>query len=253
VFLLIVLLLAACDDRGINIQPEAAARIGAMVFQNECAGREICLTSWNRGEEFASMGIGHFIWYRKGETGPFEESFPLLIRFMSARSVVLPSWLHPGLGLPWQTRAAFLDEMESSKMVELRQFLANTKKFQAEFMARRLAAALPKILQTVPEEARAHIKEEFYRIAAAPMGMYALVDYVNFKGEGTRTSERYQGEGWGLLQVLQEMDANPYTKASQAFADAASYILERRVRLAPKDRHEERWLAGWKKRVRSYE
>ena len=29
------------------------------------------LTSWNVGENFASLGIGHFIWYRKRPARPF--------------------------------------------------------------------------------------------------------------------------------------------------------------------------------------
>ena len=29
------------------------------------------------------------------------------------------------------------------------------------------------------------------------------MDYVNFKGEGVSSSERYRGQGWGLLQVLE--------------------------------------------------
>jgi len=41
-------------------------------------------------------------------------------------------------------------------------------------------------------------------------------------------------------------------EVAQVFADAASEILERRVQLAPVERHEERWLPGWKKRLRTY-
>ena len=45
------------------------------------------------------------------------------------------------------------------------------------------------------------------RVASSPQGCYALVDYVNFKGEGVLSTERYRGQGWGLLQVLEEMRA----------------------------------------------
>ena len=40
---------------------------------------------WNPGEEFPSLGIGHFIWYPAGVDGPFIESFPRLLAFLSAR------------------------------------------------------------------------------------------------------------------------------------------------------------------------
>ncbi|PWU11360.1 MAG: hypothetical protein C5B47_00975, partial [Verrucomicrobia bacterium] len=42
--------------------PSGYAGIGAQVWKNECAGTTSGLTSWNRGEDFASLGIGHFIW-----------------------------------------------------------------------------------------------------------------------------------------------------------------------------------------------
>jgi len=82
------------------------------------------------------------------------------------------------------------------------------------------------------------------------MGYYALIDYVNFKGEGTKVSERYQGKGGGLLQVLQEMDGSD--DALSAFANAADQVLTRRVKLSPPERGEERWLSGWRKRLSTY-
>jgi len=252
IFLVIPLLLAACGDSGINIQQEEAIRIGELIFQNECAGRKACLTSWNRGEEFASLGIGHFIWYPEGKEGPFEESFPWLIHYMIGRGVTLPDWLDANMDLPWQTRAEFLTEQKTQKMIEFRNFLAKTRQYQAEFMAKRLESSLPKILRTIPEESRENIQRQFNRMANAPMGMYALMDYVNFKGEGINPAERYQGRGWGLLQVLQRMAETQDREAARAFSDAAIDILEQRVRLAPAVRHEERWLAGWKTRIRTY-
>jgi hypothetical protein len=87
--------------------------------------------------------------------------------------------------------------------------------------------------------------------APSPEGLYALVDYVNFKGEGTAPGERYQGEGWGLLQVLGAMADRP-GEARAAFADAAGLVLTRRVALAPSGRNETRWLEGWLRRIATY-
>jgi len=75
---------------------------------------------------------------------------------------------------------------------------------------------------------------------------------VNFKGEGTKDTERYRNEGWGLLQVLENMKEVRKSDAPKAFAESAAIVLARRVRNAPPRRHEERWLPGWKSRVRSY-
>ena len=77
------------------------------------------------------------------------------------------------------------------------------------------------------------------------------MDYVNFKGEGTNPAERYQGTGWGLLQVLQNMRGTP--NAAQApgeFALASRLTLDRRIQLAPKP--EAQWRAGWFSRCASY-
>ncbi|HEX5176321.1 MAG TPA: hypothetical protein VFV83_04785, partial [Chthoniobacteraceae bacterium] len=67
--------------------------IGRRVWENECNGRRDGLTSWNTGENFASLGIGHFIWYPRGVDGPFEESFPKLVQFLAKNRVSLPAWL----------------------------------------------------------------------------------------------------------------------------------------------------------------
>src|SRR5207247_6611358 len=70
-----------------------ALKIGERVWQNECNGTISGLTSWNQGEDFASLGIGHFIWYPNGRRGPFDESFSKLVRFISKRGAKLPTFL----------------------------------------------------------------------------------------------------------------------------------------------------------------
>jgi len=51
-------------------------KIGKRVWQNECNGTISGLTAWNQGEDFASLGIGHFIWYPEGTARPFRRKFP---------------------------------------------------------------------------------------------------------------------------------------------------------------------------------
>jgi hypothetical protein len=223
--------------------------IGRRVWQNECRGTRDGLTSWNAGENFASLGIGHFIWYPKGVNGPFEESFPKLVRFYQAGGQKLPDWLEPELDCPWSTRAEFERDLQSVRMKELRDLLASTIRLQSHFLAQRMEAALPKMLaETVPAQ-RNRVRDNFERLAATGPGTFALIDYVNFKGEGTNPAERYKGEGWGLLQVLANMREGT---ATHAFAESAAAVLERRVGNSPPERNEVRWLPGWKARVRSY-
>src|SRR5262245_43382547 len=43
-----------------NLSSAEAMRIGRKIWQNECNGTVAGLTAWNSGENFASLGIGHF-------------------------------------------------------------------------------------------------------------------------------------------------------------------------------------------------
>jgi hypothetical protein len=230
-------------------------KIGKRVWQNECGGTIPGLTSWNQGEDFASLGIGHFIWYPKGRQGPFEESFPKLVSFVSNRGAKLPTLLL-GVGraqpCPWNSRAEFLQAQNTAEMNQLRRFLVDTIDLQAEFLVARLEAALPKMLAEAAPADRTNVQQQFERLTKTPQGCYALIDYVNFKGEGVLHTERYQGQGWGLLQVLEAMHGNSDSGAPEDFARAAKVVLTRRVQNAPPDRHESRWLTGWLRRVNSY-
>jgi hypothetical protein len=225
------------------------ARIGHKVWENECGGTVAGLTSWNEGEQFASLGIGHFIWYPAGERGPFEESFPPLVEYLAAHGVALPGWLDGAC--PWSTRGEFMAAEEGERMGVLRRLLANTVPLQARFIAQRMHDALPKMLAaTSGADEAGKVRENFERLQATGAGTFALIDYVNFKGEGTLPTERYHGQGWGLLQVLEAMPEEG--DATRGFSEAAKAMLARRVRNAPPERHEERWLPGWDARVERY-
>jgi hypothetical protein len=239
---------------GITLSHSDALKVGKRVWQNECGGTISGLTSWNQGEDFASLGIGHFIWYPKGRRGPFEESFPELVSFISKRGAKLPTLLLGGRGkpCPWNSRAEFLKAQNTVEMNQLRLFLAGTVDLQAEFLVARLEAALPKMLAEAAPADRTNVQQQFERLTKTPQGCYALIDYVNFKGEGVLHTERYQGQGWGLLQVLEAMQGNSDSDAPDEFARAAKVVLTRRVQNAPPDRHESRWLTGWLRRVNSY-
>jgi hypothetical protein len=230
-----------------------ATRIGKRIWQNECNGSIAGLTSWNAGENFASLGIGHFIWYPKGVRGPFDESFPKLIKFAADRHANLPTWLHDGDPCPWNSRVEFLSDQNSARMKELRTFLAHTVDLQTQFMVARLDSSLPKMLDEAASAERKNVQEQFARVAGTPGGCYPLVDYVNFKGEGTLHTERYRNQGWGLLQVLENMHGEDSGRAAlEEFSRSAASVLRRRVQNSPPERNEARWLPGWLNRVKSY-
>ncbi len=246
---LLLFALLALTTSAFALSDAALDSIGHRVWKNECGGTRDGLTSWNTGEAFASLGIGHFIWYPKGTSGPFEESFPKLMKFFAENGESVPMWLKDGC--PWRSRAAFQADVRSPRMNELRDLLASTIRLQSKFLALRMREALPKMIEAAPAAQRANVKAQFERLASSGAGTFALIDYVNFKGEGTKESERYRGEGWGLLQVLTGMSGSG-AGGPREFGEIAVHVLTRRVQNAPADRHEEKWLPGWKSRVRAY-
>lgn len=229
---------------GVQLNQTQLQRVGQRIWQNECAGTVAGLTSWNAGEDFASLGIGHFIWYPKGKRGPFEESFPPLAAFLQSCGVAVPDWTQGPC--PWTTKADFEVDKNGDRQTELRRILSQTVAFQTEFIIARLQRALPKMLASTKKPAR--VQANFDALQSTPEGAFCLIDYVNFKGEGIAPTERYAGQGWGLLQVLESMPQG----TPAAFAASAKTVLSRRVQNAPAARKEQRWIDGWHNRCDGY-
>jgi len=239
---------------------DLANKIGQKIWLNETGGKIDAITSWNANEEFASLGIGHFIWFPVGKWLPFEESFPALLEYMRKKNVRLPAWLDQTQipANPWKSRAEFRKNANSPQMKELKQFMLDTVAEQTQFMVARAQGAMEKILKTTPDGAeRDHIVTQFTRVIRASENFYPLIDYINFKGEGTNPNEaamnRETGrrQGWGLKQVLLKMNGDTSDpKAVRAeFADAAQFVLQQRVRNLPSNRVFE---VGWLRRVATY-
>ena len=214
ILLTTTLLLTACaaqpapHTRRHTPQPTASApdfsnidlnSLGLRIWKNECAGSIPGLVSWNAGEDFPSLGIGHFIWYPAGYTGPFDESFPKFINYAQRRGVQVPSYMTGPA--PWPNKSVFLAD-RSGRADAMRQWLAAHVQLQTEFIILRSRAALPRMMQA--SRTPAAVQARYNALAATTQGLYCLVDYVNFKGEGLKPTERYNGQGWGLLQVLEE-------------------------------------------------
>ncbi len=231
--------------------PADLDRIGHRIWKNECDGKVEELTSWNAGENFASLGIGHFIWYPKGAEGPFEESFPRLVSFFRQNGVKLPQWLLAEKNCPWADKRAFDRDHAGDRQKELRALLAHTVKEQTQFIIQRLAEATPKFHKAA-QGSGAQVLKNMELLKQSAAGNFAMIDYINFKGDGLNPKERYHGEGWGLLQVLMLMKPADATSAPDAFAEASKRVLTRRVQNSPPDRGEKRWLPGWHNRCDAY-
>ena len=226
--------------------------IGDRVFQNECSGNPEKLVYWDAREPFPSLGIGHFIWYPENFKGRFHESFPELIRFLKNNGAAIPDWLWSDrkIKFPWHSREEFLANKDSPRMSELKRLLENTMDLQTLFMLERLKRFESKIF-TFPFKSMAH--ERFKKLASTTQGVYVLMDYLNFKGSGLDGSEKYKEQGWGLKQVLEEMDEDAFQKAPiEEFSRTTIKVLEKGVMNSTPEDKEYLRLIGWKNRILSY-
>ncbi|MCK5810442.1 MAG: hypothetical protein KAH00_05095 [Cocleimonas sp.] len=229
--------------------------ISDKIYLNEASSNPDKLMIWAKGENFASVGIGHFIWYPAGEPKRFDETFPAMIDYFVKNKVVVPSWLATArrTGAPWKNKATFEHAKNDKEFRQLKILLLNTKELQTQFFFDRIHESIPQIVKLAPPQDRKRIIANYNALAHTKGGWYPLIDYINFKGKGTKSSERYHNKGWGLLQALQEMQ--PVEAGAQAldeFSRATQAVLERRVRNSPPANNENRWLPGWKNRTSTY-
>ncbi|EKE01721.1 MAG: hypothetical protein ACD_21C00067G0005 [uncultured bacterium] len=245
------------DPQILIISPQIALPIGVKIWFNESGGSVDGLTAWNDGEDFASLGIGHFVWLpysqKNKNRASFNSGFPKLVRYIEKKGGKAPLWLRGAIYCPWSTRQEFLQAQNSPRMAELRLFLQKTIPIQAECMVKHLEEILPELLASAPPEDRQFIYHKFHTLARTPAGIYALVDYLNFKGAGISSSLQNYKHGSGLLHVLKGMKfAPPNSTPLQAYVWSAKNALIRRVERASPSSHHERWLGGWFNRLNTY-
>src|SRR5262249_51597671 len=100
---------------------DVGRKVGHKIWLNETGGNREAITSWNANEEFASLGIGHFIWFPAGKKAPFVESFPPMLEFLRQQNARLPSWVDqtPIPPCPWISRTDFIKNFRSPQMTQL--------------------------------------------------------------------------------------------------------------------------------------
>ena len=235
----------------LEISPEQAEKIAEKIWYHESAHqveRSDLLTFWNKVEPFPSLGIGHFIWPPKSYNGVFASGkFHEVITFLKAQGANVPKWLEEAKHCPWETREAFYEDFESDKMEELRELLLATKPLQALYMCQSL-----EVFQTkLEKDSKASLI--FETLSESGTGIYMLIDYLNFKGAGSDPNRNYQGFGWGLLNVFENVQLDFFEKDPiSSFRIAAKYTLMRRILHAKDPIAEEKWIQNWFERLDSY-
>lgn len=166
----------------LHLSPEAKKDIGNQIWKNEAGGTVEGLTTWNKGETFASLGIGHFLWLPENSKAPYDDKFKSLLKYMEDKKIKMPSWLTSNTPNPWKTKEEFDRDFNTPKMKELRDFLTTTIPMQTEFIVDRIEQSLPKMIENADPSKSQQIKDNFAKVlnSGAP-GVFALTDYVNFK------------------------------------------------------------------------
>jgi len=237
--------------------------IGERIYQNECAGKPKYLTYWGKGETFPSFGIGHFIWHPKlaeSDTDQmFIETFPAMVKFVS-KSQRPPSWLEElstqtEFVAPWSSKQAFDQAWSNNELQQLRDWLSATQSQQAQFIVLTFQNRWLSETQSLTLNQKAIIQLRLTKMMGFKKGLFAVIDYFNFKGIGLNQKEQYQGVSWGLASVLRAMNVveeSSQNEYLEQFVMAAKQRLQLRVKLAPPDRNEIRWLKGWEVRLDQY-
>ena len=230
--------------------------IGHKIWKNECNGSRNGLTTWRKGEDFASMGIGHFIWFPAHTQHPYQETFPSLMKFMEQHGAQVPQFIIDAhYACPWKSRTEFYNAFFHPDMMALREFLFNTIELQVQFIMQRVERSLDGMVAscTSPSE-KQHIAQQYRLLTQTTQGWYAIIDYINFKGEGNKETETYQGRGWGLKQVLLGMRSKTAKDSLSRMVASAKRALSDRVQHAPQEKkeQEQQWLKGWYNRLDTY-
>jgi hypothetical protein len=149
-------------------------------------------------------------------------------------------------------------------LFEIRHFLSNPLilQLQAQFVVEKTFLSLHRILAASHRESSAEAQLLYRKIQLllnSPEGVLSIVDYLNFKGEGLKPSERTPlgTHPWGLKTVLEIMPTSDLASANLHFAQAALCSLQRMAYHSgsadSKDQLQRyAWLnGGWKTRIES--
>lgn len=244
------------NNATIDLSGDQITLLGKKIWQSECNGSYDGLLTWNKGELFPSLGIGHFIWYPEDcKNHLFDQTFPNLVRYLVKHNVLVPAWLVKQIsrGCPWKDKETFMAAKGSVEMQDMKKLLSETIELQTHFIIARFEQEIKKIIQTTPKVHKAKVKKNFKQLSAQHQGIFALIDYTHFKGSGTKSNESYNGHKWGLADVLISMqEAKTHEQALNHFVHTAKQLLTDRVEHAPDKQKEQAWLKGWHARVDRY-
>lgn len=218
--------------------------LGYRMWHNYAGGTLEGLTKWDGSDadhEFMYLGIANNIWLPAGSSSMFQADWPTVAQRLQELGCKIKPWM---LGdCPWSSQEEFEADFNSKKMVWLREHLSKKKlvRAQAFCVAERLQRSMDpnspdSLFNGLTDEQSALVQKNFDLVVhcSNPLGIYSLIDYVNYKGEGRLSgNEKFNNEGFGLLQVLLNMKtpeegANDIT-IMNAFVEGAKVTLHNRI------------------------
>jgi hypothetical protein len=208
-------------------------------------------------------GYGHLEWFF--DFVPSKDGYSFnswLLQYKKTTSSTLsklPEWLSDTTEPPWESQLEFDQDKAkpSGKYKELVDFLEETMDQQTSFIAERAEKAIPLITDTLTDSQiktfNSNLNRLIYDSRDQPnrLGIWMVTDYIHFKGEGTLDSEVYDGFGWGLKQVILEMEQYKNEAPVSAFVLAAKKVLNQRIEHSP-GKTDSKYRKEWFKRLDSY-
>lgn len=266
---------ATLQDPGNNEGPfglnkDQLLSLGYRMWHNYAGGTLEGLTKWGGSDadhQFMYLGIANNVWLPEGASAIFQADWPTVAQRLQDLGCKIKPWM---LGdCPWQTQEEFDADFNSKKMVWLRTHLSKKKlvRAQAFCTAERLQRSMDpsspdSLFKGLTADQSALVQKNFDLVVhcSNPSGIYALIDYVNFKGEGRiGEAEEFNGQSWGLLQVLLNMktpsDGASDTEVMMAFVQSAKFTLCQRIikhRIQDPNNNDVQYLDLWVTHLNDY-
>ena len=121
----------------VKLSKEQLLAVAEKIFQNETGGIRNNLVDWNDGENFPSLGIGHFTWFKaSGGRKGFGDSLPDMVAYYKQQGITLPKLLSEFRYSPWSSKSELMAKKANGDkdIQELIAFFDNTRDIQVMFI-----------------------------------------------------------------------------------------------------------------------
>ena len=195
-----------------------------------------------------NLGIGQFIWYSNQSSKKYNETFPEFISFLKKKT--------SSNKIPHEFLTRFKNKKEfikwknqhKTRVNQLEDWLTSKKmmQYQTLFIIDKFKNSMQKILVDVDSNRYKNF-QAMMRVKAGH-GLFIMIDYMNFKGTGLSKRERYNNQGWGIVQVLDLMNTKSPDTVLE-FKNKAESLLKTRIKNHPSDK---KYFKSWKNHLNTY-